>query len=56
MANLGLVLLVFAFVCAFLAMIGVSQPHPRLHLGWAAIMFWIAATIFGGVGRLFGTH
>jgi hypothetical protein len=56
MGNLGLVLLVFAFVCAVLATIGVPQPHPRLHLGWAAIAFWLAAEIFGGVGRLFGTH
>ena len=56
MANLGLVLLVFAFVCAVLASVWSPQPTPRWHLGWAAVAFWIAAEIFGGVGRLFGTH
>lgn len=55
MQNLGLVLLVFAFVCAVLAAVSVPQ-QGRFHLGWAAIAFWLAAEIFGGVGRLFGTH
>jgi len=54
MANLGLVLLVFGFVCAVLAALNV--PSARFHLGWAAIAFWLAAEIFGGIGRLFGTH
>lgn len=56
MSNIGLVLLVFAFVCAVLAAVWQPQPAPRWHLGWAAIAFWLAAEIFGGVGRLFGTH
>jgi hypothetical protein len=56
MGNVGLVLLVFAFVCAVLASVWSPQPTPRWHLGWAAVAFWIAAEIFGGVGRLLGTH
>jgi hypothetical protein len=55
MANLGLVLLVFGFVCAVLATF-MGPQIGRWHLGWAAIAFWLAAEIFGGVGRLFGTH
>jgi len=55
MANLGLVLLVFAFVCAVLA-VAIGPQVGRWHLGWLAIAFWLAAEIFGGVGRLFGTH
>jgi hypothetical protein len=55
MANLGLVLLVFAFVCAVLAAV-LNPQLSRFHLGWAAISFWLAAEIFGGVGRIFGTH
>lgn len=56
MQNLGLVLLVFAFVCAVLAAAWQPQPAGRFHLGWAAIAFWLAAEIFGGIGRVFGTH
>jgi branched-subunit amino acid ABC-type transport system permease component len=56
MQNLGLVLLVFAFVCAVLAAVWSPQAPPRWHLGWAAIAFWLAAEIFGGLGRIFGTH
>ena len=46
---LGLVLLVFAFVCAVCAAANwpsVSRPH----LGWAAIAFWIASQLFGRAG------
>jgi hypothetical protein len=53
--NLGLVLLVFAFVCAVLATV-LGQQQGRFHLGWAAIAFWLAAEIFGGVARAFGAH
>jgi hypothetical protein len=55
MQNLGLVLLVFGFVCAVLATV-LGPQQGRFHLGWAAISFWLAAEIFGGVGRLFGSH
>jgi hypothetical protein len=55
MQNLGLVLLVFGFVCATLA--AVWQPAAgRWHLGWAALAFLLAAQIFGGAGRLFGLN
>jgi hypothetical protein len=56
MQNLGLVLLVFAFVCAVLAAAWQPNPVPRWHLGWAAIAFWIAAEIFGGLAKSFGLH
>ena len=55
MQNLGLVLLVFAFVCAVLAAV-LGPQVGRYHLGWVAVSFWLAAEIFGGVGRLFGMH
>jgi len=47
---LGLVLLVFAFVCAALAAYGVSGG--RWQLGWASLAFFYAALIFGGVQHL----
>lgn len=56
MQNIGLVLMVFAFVCAVLAAVWHPQPVPRWHLGWAAIAFWLAAEIFGGVGKALGWH
>jgi hypothetical protein len=57
MQNLGLVLLVFAFVCAVLAAFDwPATASRRVHLGWAAIAFWLAAEIFGGVARAFGAH
>ena len=53
MANLGLILLVFAFVCAVLATFSRAPGPPwYVHLGWAAVSFWLAAEIFGGVSRL----
>jgi len=56
MNNVGLVLLVFGFVCAVLATLWNPQPAPRWHLGWASIAFWIAAELFGGLSRTFGLH
>jgi hypothetical protein len=50
MANLGLVLLVFGFVCACLASRGLGAPNWQL--GWLALAFLIASMIFGGVQRL----
>lgn len=52
MQNLGLVLMVFAFVLAVIAACVMTQAG-RFHLGWAAIAFWLAAEIFAGVGRVF---
>jgi hypothetical protein len=48
---LGLILLVFAFVCAVCA--AASWPVvPRPHLGWAAFAFFIAYLLFSGVSGL----
>ncbi len=51
MANIGLVLLVFAFVIACIA---VKIPAAG---GWnllpLAIAFWVAAEIFGGLTKIF---
>jgi len=55
MANLGLVLLVFAFVLAVIAATVMVQAG-RFHLGWAAVAFWIAAELFGGIGKALGLH
>jgi hypothetical protein len=49
MANLGLVLLVFAFVCACIAVrMGSVGAWNMLAL---AVAFWIAAELFGGIVR-----
>jgi hypothetical protein len=48
--NVGLVLLVFGFVCAVLAAKNIGAPNWQL--GWAAVAFLIASMIFGGVARL----
>jgi Na+/H+-dicarboxylate symporter len=50
MGVLGLVLLVFAFVCAALAAYGVNGG--RWQLGWASLAFYFAALIFGSVTQL----
>lgn len=55
MVNLGIILLVFSFVCAVLA--ALVWPNPpgnapgwfRVHLGWLALAFLVAAMIFGGL-------
>jgi hypothetical protein len=54
MQNLGLVLLVFAFVCACLASRGFGAPNWSL--GWLAIAFWIASEIFAGTSHMFLAH
>jgi hypothetical protein len=50
MQNIGLILLVFAFVIACIAtriqMVGVW------HLGWLAIACWIASELIGGIQRV----
>ena len=50
MQNIGLILLVFAFVCAVLAALNV--PSTRIDLGWAAVAFWIDRAGTGGLGRV----
>jgi len=52
MQNLGLVLLVFAFVFAVIAA-AIMQGSGRWSFGWAAIACWIAAELFAGLGRAF---
>jgi hypothetical protein len=52
MQNLGLILLVFAFVFGVIASCIMVQAG-RFHLGWAAITFWIASELLGGLGRVF---
>ena len=48
---LGLILLVFAFVCACCA--AASWPVvPRPHLGWLAFAFFCAYLIFGNAAPL----
>ena len=50
MANLGLILLCFAFVSAVFAAGGVQ--FRGWHLGWVAIALWIAAELFAGVAKV----
>lgn len=51
MQNLGLILLVFAFVFAVIAGCFVTTVAARWHFGWLAIAFWIASELIGGLGR-----
>jgi hypothetical protein len=51
MQNIGLIFLVFAFVFAVIASTIMVQAG-RFHLGWAAIAFWIASELIGGLGRV----
>ncbi len=51
MANLGLILLVFAFVFAVIAA-AVMQGTARFHFGWTAVAFWIGSELLGGLGRV----
>jgi hypothetical protein len=50
MHNVGLILLVFAFVLACIATR--IQSIGLWHLGWAAIAFWIASELIGGLARI----
>ena len=45
MQQIKIILLVFAFVCAVLATLGVG--HPRCNLGWASLTFYFASILFG---------
>ena len=52
MQNIGLILLVFAFVFAVIA--GCFQTTlGRFHVGWVAVACWIASELIGGLGRVF---
>jgi uncharacterized membrane protein len=50
---LGIVLLAFAFVFAVLAAVS-WPPQARIHLGWTAIVFFLASLLFSSVVRLVG--
>ena len=51
MQNLGLVLLVFAFVLFFIAaFFNAVQPHYS-RLVAAGLACWVAAEIFGGISK-----
>lgn len=52
MQNLGLVLLVFAFVFALIAAC-FAEDIRGFKIGWVAVTFWIAAELFGGLARAF---
>lgn len=52
MQNIGLILLVFAFVFAVIATV-IMETSGRYHFGWAAVACWIAAELIGGLGRVF---
>lgn len=52
MNNLGLVFLVFAFVTAFIACWPAAGPYWNRLIA-AAITFWVAAELFGGIARTF---
>jgi hypothetical protein len=52
MQNLGLVLLVFAFVLSVIAGCFIVTTG-RFHLGWLAVAFWIASELFAGVSKAF---
>ena len=49
MQNLGLILLVFAFVTAVIE--SRIQQVGFWHLGWAALALWIASELIGGIAR-----
>jgi hypothetical protein len=51
MQNVGLILLCFAFVLAVIAAV-LMTGQGRWHFGWAAIAFWIASELIGGLGRV----
>jgi hypothetical protein len=54
MQNLGLILLVFAFVIACIATrIGAVGTWSMLPM---AIALWIASELIGGLGRVAGIH
>jgi hypothetical protein len=50
MANVQLILLVFAFVFAVLAAWGLGMP--RWYLGWASLACFYLSLILGGAGKL----
>ncbi len=54
MGNIGLILVVFAFVCSVLACFGFGAPYWNRLIA-AALAFYFASVIFSGAGALL-TH
>ncbi|HEV8464139.1 MAG TPA: hypothetical protein VGQ63_03955 [Pseudolabrys sp.] len=56
MQNVGLILLVFAFVFACIAATfpatGPNGYWGRFHFGWLSVAFWIASELLGGLARV----
>jgi hypothetical protein len=50
MQNIGLIILVFAFVVACIATR--IQTIGVWHLGWLALALWIASELIGGIARV----
>ena len=48
------ILLVFAFVFAVIASLGIAIP--RVHFGWLAVAFWILSILLGGAHALSTIH
>ena len=55
MQNLGLVLLVFSFVCFVIACFNAAAPHWNKLIA-AGLAFLIAAELFGGLAALHYIH
>lgn len=55
MQNLGLILLVFAFVCFFIACFNAAAPHWNKLMA-AGLTFVVAAELFGGLTALHYLH
>jgi hypothetical protein len=54
MQNLGLVLLVFAFVCFVISCFNWASGTPNWNkLIGAGLAFWVASQIFGGLALFF---
>ena len=51
MQNIGLILLVFAFVFAVIAACFNPIPAGRWHFGWLAVACWIGSELIGGIAR-----
>jgi hypothetical protein len=49
--NIGIVLILLAFVFALLAAISVPAP-PRIQWGWLAVTFWLASLLVGSARLL----
>lgn len=52
MGNLGLIILVFAFVFSCIAAFWGPAVWPRAHFGWMAIACWIFSELVGGAAKL----